>query len=167
LSKPILLVLVGLPYSGKSTYRAKVLPCLVADRPTIVLSGDDFIDKVAAAEGKRYDEVWEEYKGVAEAYVRENFRTAVEAGLNIIWDQTNLGLKKRRSILAQAPGYTKMAVYFELDEETEKARRLARPERFIPEAVTAQMRANYVLPTLAEGFDYVGPSTDTAFPETA
>lgn len=167
MSKPILLVLVGLPYSGKSTYRAKALKSLVLAGPTIVLSSDDKIDEVAAALGKRYDEVWSEAKDAADAYVKENFRNAVEAGLNIIWDQTNLGLKKRRSILAQAPGYTKMAVYFDLDEETEDARRAARPERFIPKSVTAQMRASYVVPTLEEGFDYVGPSTDTAFPETA
>ena len=164
MAKPILLVLVGLPYSGKSTYREKALRSLVLAGPTIVLSSDDFIDKVAAADGKRYDEVWAEYKDVAEAYVKENFRTAVEAGLNIIWDQTNLGVKKRRSILSQTPGYQKMAVYFDLDEETEAQRRAERPERFIPEGVTANMRANYVVPTLEEGFDYVGPASDTQFP---
>jgi len=81
---PYIVVLCGLPGSGKSTLRAGFKDAGVH------LSTDDLVEEVAKWEGTTYDQVWErEIKRVTQV-VNENFRVALKHRDSIIWDQTNL-----------------------------------------------------------------------------
>jgi predicted kinase len=149
--------LVGLPGSGKSTWTSKFLA--KESEPYTVISSDDVIEEFAKKEGKTYTEVFKDYIGQATMIVKERFRDAVKNRDNIIWDQTNMNIKKRKSILQQLPPeYEKTAVIFTVDEPELKRRLQTRQEltgKHIPEFVLKDMARSYQAPTKAEGFDYI------------
>ncbi|WNL50708.1 polynucleotide kinase [Ruegeria phage RpAliso] len=151
MSKPTFVMLVGLPGSGKSTYRNN------ADFGTFVhLSTDDLIEEYARDMGWSYTFAFPERIAVATAQVKQEFRDAVKARQDIIVDQTNLGVKKRRSLLSQLPkDYKKICIYFEVSDVVLRLRQQARPGKTIPTHALHDMASRYVRPTLDEGFDLV------------
>ena len=149
-TSPVFVMLVGLPGSGKSTWRR------VLGDNFLILSTDDYVERVAEREHTTYSAVWERVIGAANKNMHDNFRAALERGQSIVWDQTNLTLKKRRSVLSQIPRhYQKVAVYFEIPESERQCRILSRPGKCIPDDVDRSMRDNYERPTRDEGFDVV------------
>lgn len=150
MTNPLFIVLVGLPGSGKSTY-TKI--AIENDPTTVVVSTDGIIENFAAHHGKTYDEVWEEAIKPATKLAQSKMDLGFKAWSTVIVDQTNLGMKKRKKLLSQVPeGYTKIACYFEIDEELRQQRLQGRPGKTIPAHIDAQMRASYVRPELHEGF---------------
>lgn len=154
---PELIVLIGLPGSGKSTWRDN----MVANSPDsyVVISSDDELERMADHEGISYSEAWKKYIGKSTAISKQKFREAVNKGENIIWDQTNLSPKKRRGILNQVPkAYKKTAISFEVTSE-ELNQRLAKREqetgKYISPKVIKDMARSYQPPTKEEGFDNV------------
>lgn len=156
MQKPTLYVFVGMPGSGKSH---------TIDRPGSFFSGvvvgtDRVLDRYAAQEGITYNEAFANYIKDAEQEMYDEVATAVAAGQNIIWDQTNLTAKKRKHILSVVgDGYTKVAVvvhtgpnlalwHHRLDERSKAG-------KHIPSRVLDNMLASFTLPTLEEGFDQV------------
>jgi len=87
---PTFVMLIGLPGSGKSTFRNE------HGEPYVVLSSDDFIEQRAIAEGVTYTEVFADAVDDASRHVHRNFREALANNASIMWDQTNLTPKKRR-----------------------------------------------------------------------
>jgi len=156
-TRPKIFVLVGLPGSGKSTWTAKFLA--KSEEPYSVISSDDVIEEFAKKEGKTYTEVFKDYIGQATMIVKERFRNAVKNKDNIIWDQTNMNVKKRKSILQQLPPeYVKTAVIFSVGENELYRRLNARAEltgKTIPDFVIKDMTRNYQAPTKQEGFDNI------------
>lgn len=155
---PCIMVLCGLPGSGKSTFREN----LRSDG--IHLSTDDLVEEAARGGGTTYDQVWErEIKHVTQV-VQENFRIALKHRYSIVWDQTNLTVKKRRKILSQVPKeYYKVAIFIQVHEDTRQERLKNRPGKVISPHVDASMRKSLVVPTKGEGFDeIVVLTTDTA-----
>ena len=154
---PEIIVLIGLPGSGKSTWRDNML----ANSPEtyVVVSSDDELERMADHEGISYNEAFKKYIGKSTAISKQKFREAVNKGENIIWDQTNLSLKKRRGILNQVPaGYRKTAVAFgvtsaELNQRLKN--REAETGKHIPPKVIKDMARSYRPPTKEEGFDNV------------
>lgn len=148
------IMLVGLPASGKSTF---VKEWRLGEA---VVSSDDYIETEATAAGKTYDEFFspEIYKE-AENYMNVVFENAIKDKNSIIWDQTNLSVKKRMSVLKRVPAeYTKIAVVFETPSSEEWNRRLnSRPGKTIPKHVLDSMLTNFVYPSLDEGFDKIIP----------
>jgi tRNA uridine 5-carbamoylmethylation protein Kti12 len=146
-------MLIGLPASGKSTFSG-----LVGTGKAVRVSADDYIEEVAALTGKTYDEVWDKksYKN-AEAYARDRLLYAIENGLDVVWDQTNLTAKSRAKKLANIPkDYVKVALVFKVRYNADHEERLAsRPGKTIPHSVMKSMLHSYEQPTAAEGFDYV------------
>ena len=131
---PYLFMLVGLPGVGKSTFRKE------AEGHCVVLSTDDLIEDIAQAEGKTYDEVWEDNVKQAESAMRAAMKQAFKDRANVIIDRTNLSKKKRRGLLMQVPvDYFKIALSFDLPEPEEHARRLNRPGKVIPPFVMENM----------------------------
>ena len=155
--QPEIIVLIGLPGSGKSTWTEKMLS--QTDTEYVIVSSDAEIEKLAAADNLSYDQAFDKYVGKATGIMKQKFKDAVNKGKNIIWDQTNMNPKKRRGILNQVPdNYRKIAVAFEIDDE-ELQRRLDHRSRTtgktIPDHVMKSMAKSYVPPSKQEGFDEV------------
>ncbi len=147
---PYIVVLCGLPGSGKSTFRENFRS------DGVHLSTDDLVEEVARWEGTTYDQVWErEIKRVTEV-VNNNFRIALKHRDSIVWDQTNLTAKKRKKILSQVPKeYYKVAIFVQVHEDIRQERLKNRPGKVIPAHVDQSMRDSLVVPTTDEGFDEV------------
>lgn len=146
-----LYMLIGVPGSGKSTWIGEQ----VWAKDCVLVSTDKLIDIEAARQSKTYNEVFKDYIDTATKLMNEDVRAAVEAGKDIIWDQTNTGRNSRKAKLAMAPGYYKIAVVFSTPEDSEWQRRLdSRPGKHIPPAVLKAMAQGLQVPVDGE-FDEV------------
>lgn len=159
MSKPICTVMVGLPAMGKSTL---VEGMYKSD--TFIYSTDNILERIADQLGKTYDDVFEKHIKSATEEAGINLAYAIKEHRDIIWDQTNLGVKKRKNIInrMKKAGYQVRCdciVPFEDDYDDNKevwAERLAsRPGKTIPENVLYNMMDSYVRPTIEEGFDMI------------
>lgn len=155
---PEVLVLIGLPGSGKSTWREKFLAGKAPDS-VVCVSQDDIIEDWAAANGMTYSQAWSKVnqKDVA-AKFRNDYKAALNAGKDIIIDRTNMGAKARKELLKHVPeSYHKVAVVFVIPDPELKARlkaREAQTGKAIPEFVINNMAKAYVAPTREE-FDEI------------
>lgn len=149
---PTLYMLIGVPGSGKSTWRnANPLP------NAVVVSTDDYIDFVADRQGITYGEAFKDNIKTATQLADQKAREAFKAGRDVVWDQTNLTRKTRAPKLAMVPdGYEKVAVFFPTPGNEELKRRLAsRPGKTIPPHIVLGMISQIQEPTEDEGFDRV------------
>lgn len=148
---PSIIVLCGLPGSGKSTLRDSF-----RGENMVHLSTDDYVEQIAAFRGKTYDQIWSDEIGNATVAVHNQFRQAIHDKRSIVWDQTNLTPKKRKKILSQVPGdYYKIAIFVQVPEELRQERLKNRPCKVIPAHVDRSMQDNLTIPTKEEGFDAV------------
>jgi predicted kinase len=145
-------MLIGVPASGKSTWVRKN-----AGADSVIASSDDYIDAQAAAAGKTYSEVFDQHVKAATQHVEQTVAQAVKLGSDIVWDQTNLTVKSRKTKLAAIPdNYEKIAVVFATPDSNEWRRRLAsRPGKTIPNNILLGMQSSMQLPTVDEGFDKI------------
>ena len=149
-------MLVGLPASGKSTHTSK------ASQEHFVYSTDAYIQAVAEKMGKTYNDLFTDTIKTAGEVCEMGLQKAVADGKEVIWDQTNLGVKKRKKIInrMKQSGYTIDCHCFvppQTPAETfELNRRLnSRPGKNIPDNIMFNMTKSYVLPTLDEGFSSI------------
>lgn len=153
-TNPIIMIMVGLPGSGKSTYISTLLEYYT---DYAVLSSDSLIEDYAKSIGKTYNEVFKDAIKQCEAQLRIMFQDAVASKRNIIIDQTNLTVKKRAYILSHVPkDYSKIVVYFDIGLDIVKERlkqREAETGKYIPWNVVQDMYSRLEVPTLEEGFD--------------
>lgn len=155
-TQPEIIILVGLPGSGKSTY----IKQLQHKRDYVVLSTDDIFDRFASDAGISYNQAFKTlpYKD-AEREMFSDLREALSQKKNIIVDQTNMTIKSRARKLSAVPkGYKKTAVVFSVDDK-ELQRRLDQREREIGKSIPADviktMKASFQPPSQAEGFDEI------------
>ena len=155
MSKPVFIVMVGLPGSGKSTVVNGRLKGFVGDFSTFkVLSTDEIIEEFAQLSGKTYNQVWADCIDSATKIFNMRLVTSVIVKENIIVDQTNMSIKKRRKLLNLAGSkYYTMAVVVDTDVETCIARRSV--GKAIPEHVIREMASRYEPVSASEGFDSV------------
>ena len=157
---PCVVVLVGLPGSGKSFARNTAVTT-GASSNSYQYSTDDLIEILAGKAGKTYTEGFEEFSGPATKMANEELGQAIDAGRGIIWDQTNMSDKKRGKILSRfKKGYRRECICilppFTAEQQIELERRLKdRPGKEIPNFVMANMLKSFVLPSLEEGFNRV------------
>ena len=157
--KPVCVVMVGYPASGKST-RVQLLYRIYPN--AFVYSTDNLLEAAAKKLGSTYDEVFDTMiKSVTEA-ANGSLDVAIKKRQDIIWDQTNLGVGKRRKIINRMKqvGYRVVCDCIEppaTDEDyAEWQKRLAgRPGKTIPVDIINRMMDTYVEPELDEGFDQV------------
>lgn len=150
---PQIILLVGLPGSGKSTftnnYRLK--------KHGIIASTDDIIEERAKEMGLTYSQAFHkiDFKTV-ENEMKANIREAAKQGKNIIIDQTNMSTKSRASKMDLVPkSYDRYAIVFWPEIDVVKARlekRAKETGKVIPQKVIDSMLANYVPPSDREGF---------------
>jgi predicted kinase len=154
---PELLMLIGVPGSGKSTW---ITNQGYWDHKTVmILSTDNFIQSVANGEKKTYSEVFTKAIKPAEDHLKYCLKVAIDSGMTIAWDQTNLSAPTRCKKMQQIPSfYRKIACVFPIpDTETHNAW-LNSPERkgkVIPQHIMDSMIATFQYPTKPEGFDEI------------
>jgi predicted kinase len=152
-SSPQIILLVGLPGSGKSTfvnnYRLK--------KHGIIASTDNIIEQKAKDQGSTYSEIFHkiDFKEV-ERQMKDEIRKAVSEKQNIIVDQTNMSDKSRSSKMDLVPkSYDRYAIVFWPDIKTVQKRLEKREKetgKVIPKKVIDSMLANFVPPSEKEGF---------------
>lgn len=148
-------MLCGIPTCGKSTYVKDLLSEPYWER-AVVLSTDNFIDKVAEEQGKTYDEVFKSTIGEATDFMWEQLKFAIHEGRDIIWDQTNLTKKTRKEKTSRVPNvYHKTAVYFEIGLKEALERNKHREGKFIPESILKRMYHSFEIPNNTENFDSI------------
>ena len=151
-----LTVLVGLPGSGKSTFTDKFIGEL--GFTPFIYSTDRFIEDAAKHFNTTYDDAFKSNIGTATKVMDNMLEDATKFGVDVIWDQTNMSPKKRRSITSKVPNrYTKSCYCIipprNEEEWAELNRRLAsRQGKTIPQHIIQQMASSYVEPELDEGF---------------
>ena len=143
-------MLIGVPASGKSTWRAE------HGGDADVISTDDIIEQTAQASGRTYNEAFKENIKFATEIANSRAKHAFATGNDVIWDQTNLTPKSRKPKLAMVPDeYEKIAVVFLTPDEEEWQRRLDRPGKSVPQNILMGMRDSMVFPDPEEGFDRI------------
>lgn len=163
MSEPICTVMVGLPGLGKST-EVKEL-CELYNRismPVFVYSTDRFIEDAAAHFGKTYNEMFVDNIEAATETMSALLEDAIKEQKDIIWDQTNLTVEKRRKIVERMrqAGYQVRCEFImppkTVAELTEWKRRLeSRPGKNIPQNILTNMIESFTIPSVDEGFDMI------------
>ncbi|MGA2118197.1 MAG: AAA family ATPase [Bryobacteraceae bacterium] len=135
-----IIVLVGLPGSGKSTYLEKVGGTGLASDKIRLWLADDETDQ--SAQGRVFQTL------------RYLLRQRLEIGRPVTYiDATNLTVRERRPYLeiARKRGCTAEAVFFDVPFEVCCARNRRR-RRVVPDDVLMRMSARLSPPTAEEGF---------------
>jgi predicted kinase len=157
---PEIVMLCGIPCSGKSTYVNKLLTYEYWEN-SIILSTDNYIEEQAKRLGMTYNEVFQDCIDEATRQLEMSFVRAKEEGKRIIWDQTNLSIKTRKKKLTKVPSiYKRTVVWFQVDLEEALKRNETRKGKFIPESILKRMYHQFEVPTLEEGFDFVSCGND-------
>ena len=148
----VIYVLVGIPGSGKSTRRR----LLQLQHPNAtIISTDDFVEGFAASVGSTYNEVFPTAVKYTAEYIDRVLAYALEMGKDIIWDQTNLTVKKRKTILNRIPdSYEKVVIFIDTSLNVSLQNNNER-ERKVPEEVIKRMYHQLEIPHLNEGFDNI------------
>jgi predicted kinase len=157
---PELVMLCGIPCSGKSTYVNKLRAYEYWEN-AVVLSTDNYIEEQSKRLGMTYNEVFQDCIDEATRQLEMSFVRAKEEGKRIIWDQTNLSIKTRKKKLTKVPSiYKRTVVWFQVDLEEALKRNETRKGKFIPESILKRMYHQFEVPTLEEGFDFVSCGND-------
>lgn len=148
---PNFYMLVGVPAAGKSTWIKQNKP------GALVASSDDYIEKAADKAGSTYNAAFDDNIKAANQHARFVAQQAFDLDADLIWDQTNLTRKSRKSKLAMVPKhYKKIAVFFPTPHADMHKKRLAsRPGKSIPDYVLDSMIKTMEPPSKDEGFDEV------------
>lgn len=158
MSKSTLICLVGLPGSGKDYWVENFLKTERGKEFTVV-STDSIIEQIAKESGKTYNEIFNDSFKEAEKRFNVEIDSLIAADKNVVWNQTNLGLKKRKKILSRFQKYNqKYAVVVTIDPDVH-AERLRHREtttgKRVSQKVIDDMRLNYSEPSIEEGFDSI------------
>lgn len=156
-----LVMLIGVPGSGKSTFvNGYIVQRSLQPHEYTVLSTDNFIEDLATKNGTSYNQEFNpENMKLAEKHMNEQLASAIKNETKyIIWDQTNLTKKSRKSKLARIPNrYIKTAVFIKTPDSKTLDKRLeersGRSGKTIPKHVVALMVQTLELPSYDEGFD--------------
>lgn len=151
-----LIMMCGIPCAGKSSYIRRGTENTDVFDEYVILSTDDYIEEYAKANGKTYNEVFDDVIGEATTRMYQDLELAIQRGKSIIWDQTNVSRKSRIKKLKKIPDtYTKTAVVLPITLEEAIIRNSQRANKFIPRSVITRMYHQFEMPTEDEGFDVI------------
>ncbi len=150
---PICYMMIGLPYSGKSTWvKQEVMRNKSYDY--VILDTDTYISGRAEAMGISYNEAIKSEYDDSERLMYHKLHRALSANETIYWDQTNLTRKSRAHKLKLIPShYDKVAIVFPMVSKEELAeRRETRKNKYIGDKLLQNMAQSYQPPSYDEGF---------------
>ncbi|UEM07936.1 ATP-binding protein (plasmid) [Skermanella rosea] len=157
-------VLMGLPGSGKTTWRRRFLAEHTGSAHAV--GRDDIVEEMAAAHGITYAESWRTFSRAIDKEFRRRLNEAFTLDHDVVVDNTNLTAKARRRILGRVPrGWERIGVIFDIPEPQLVDRLLARGEaggKQVAPWLVRHMRSHWVPPSPTE-FDQLliirpGPS---------
>lgn len=112
-------MLIGPPGCGKTTFRNS----LALNEDWAYISTDDYVEEVAKKNSSTYSDVFAHAIKAATKSMNDQIDKAIALGMNIVWDQTNLTPKSRRSKLSRLPKhYDTIAVVFDVPVDVLLAR---------------------------------------------
>jgi predicted kinase len=149
---PSVYVLMGLPGSGKTTWRRRFL----AERgdAAVAVARDDVVEEMALARGITYGEAWRTFSKAIDKEFRRRLTEAFTLGRDVVVDNTNLTARARRRILSRVPpGWERVGVIFDAPDELLVQRLLARAdagEKRVAPWLVSRMRQDWVPPVPGE-----------------
>lgn len=146
----VAIVMVGLPYSGKSTH----IQNMANSGDYVVISRDNII--MSLANGDSYNKAWNMVdQQKVNRLLDVNLRSAVNHNKNLIVDMTNLSAKSRRGkINMLSSDYSKNAWVFYVGMNELKRRMDIRKDKVINNDVILGMMKQYTIPMFDE-FDSI------------
>lgn len=142
------IIAIGLPASGKSTYIKRNY------KNHIIVSNDIIVDKYAVQNKIDYNEAFERIgKSKIIQLGMNDFKKALKTGKSIVLDNTNLTKSIRKQYLDLSEGYKKIALIFKIGKKEMQKRLKGREGKTIPNEVIEKMEKSYEEPTKLEGFD--------------
>lgn len=147
------IMLIGLPYTGKTTYKEK----FYTNDSYFWLSTDEIVKDITDKYNMTYEKNWKKLIDFANSVMAKDLQFAIDQNFNIVWDQTNLTVKTRKQKLAKIPeDYKKIAIVFPtISNEVIEERRMIRKNQIVSNEVIDNMRKIFVMPTVIEGFDCI------------
>lgn len=147
--RPRFTILVGLPGSGKTTWRKTKV---AQGYKGAVLNPDDIrkTDFGVYFDPKKEPDVWR--------CVYRELRRALSNGEDICFDATNVKKARRKALIRLGHEYNAYieAIYFKVPSEVALKRNVERPaEERVPLGIMVRMIRNVQPPELSEGFDSV------------
>ena len=149
-----LILLIGLPASGKSTYISKL------KGKFIIISNDLYVEKIAKKMKLTYTEAFNKIgRDDTLNNTRKEFDKAIKKNINIVIDNTNMNKKERSYFVNNVPkDYKKIAIIFKISDSELKKRLDKRGKetgKTIPDEVIKNMKTKYEPPSRKEGFDEI------------
>lgn len=147
-------ILVGVPASGKSTWR------WVNKTGMLTASTDMIIENVSRDHGMTYNEGFKDLIGFAEKIMWRRITLALMHQQDFVIDRTNLTAKSRAKFIQKLKlhRYEIECVVFPevgseaLSKEEWKRRLESRPGKTIPQEALDRMVNSYEIPLMSEGF---------------
>ena len=146
MSKNVLIVLGGLPASGKSTYAemlvesgqfCRVCPDLIRKE----LYGNESIQ----GDGRK---VFKIAFDAIQRLGKQNF--------NVVFDATNINANRRKELVKEMRPYFDIIIFKWFRAPLDICRdRNAKRDRVVPEEILKKMWFNFEMPTMKEGWDYI------------
>lgn len=145
-----LIMIVGLPGSGKSTYAQK----LIKEMDNLVVFSSDNLREELFGDTNNQDN-----NGILFEELHKRIREALLAGKNIVYDATNVSSKRRRGFLRNLSGKNFNDVEFHCHymntglEDSIKNNK--KRDRMVPTEVIIDMRKRLTVPMYSEGWDNI------------
>lgn len=158
-------VMMGIPGSGKTKIRNRLTQKQISfGQPFLVYSTDDYIEKEAEKSNLSYSEIFSTL--IKEAKVEQEDKICENHQLvdpdPIIWDQTNVTIKKRKSVLKDLLCFEDVdikthntLIFVDTPYSTCVSRNNTREGKSIADNIISKMFSQMQRPTYDEGWDLI------------
>ncbi|XP_028397834.1 heterogeneous nuclear ribonucleoprotein U-like [Dendronephthya gigantea] len=154
------LMMVGLPSSGKTTWLDKYVKDHPEKKYNILGTNDILVKMKVMGLGRKrnYHGRWDALIKQATGILNEMLKVAKHKNRNYILDQTNVYPNARRRKMGNFQGYHRIAVVMVNENSVLMQRNsevVRRDGKVVPESAFMEMKSNFTLPVQGESFDEV------------